>query len=264
MFYGQEKKVGKALNIGLKSKTQKDALTDKVNKALQVYPFSDISPSLNLKINPRAKRMALRVDTHKRVVNLVIPKRTSLRSAYLFAFEHQYWIKQKVAEMPEIIDYIDGAEIKILGKAITIKVTHRSTLRKTDITLKNNELLVSTNKEDPSLRIRRFIINYAKEKLSELSEEKAGQIGKKIHSVTVKDTSSRWGSCSYDGKICYSWRLIFAPQDAFDYVVAHEVSHLQHLDHSPAFWHVCEDISANYSKGKTWMKRHSQELIKYA
>jgi len=65
--------------------------------------------------------MALRVDTHKRVVNLVIPKRAILRSAYMFALEHQYWIQQKVAEMPETIDYVDGAKIKILGQSVTIQ-----------------------------------------------------------------------------------------------------------------------------------------------
>jgi len=256
--------VAKALKIGLKSKTQKDILSEKVNKALQVYPFSDISPALTLKINPRAKRMALRVDTHKRVVNLVIPKRASLRSAYMFALEHQYWIQQKVAEMPETIDYVDGAKIKILGQSVTIQINRDLTLRKTDITLKNNILLLSTNKDDPSARIRRFIINLAKEKLSKLADEKADIIDKKIHSVTVRDTSSRWGSCSYDGKLSFSWRLIFAPENAFDYVVAHEVAHLQHLDHCPAFWHVCEDLSADYSRGKKWMKSHAQELIKYA
>jgi len=245
------------MKIGLKSKTQKDILTEKVNKALQVYPFSDISPALTLKINPRAKRMALRVDTHKRVVNLVIPKRAILRSAYMFALEHQYWIQQKVAEMPETIDYVDGAKIKILGQSVTIQINQ-------DLTFVIIFFGTNTNKDDPSARIRRFIINLAKEKLSELANEKADIIGKKIHSVTVRDTSSRWGSCSYDGKLSFSWRLIFAPENAFDYVVAHEVAHLQHLDHSPAFWHVCEDLSAEYSRGKKWMKRHAQELIKYA
>lgn len=256
--------MAKALNIGLKSKTQKEILTEKVNKALKVYPFSDISPALTLKINPRAKRMALRVDSHKRTVNLVIPKRASLRSAYMFALEHKYWIRQKVDEMPEVIDYVDGAKIKILGQRYKIVINYDKTLKKTDISLKDNELLILTNKEDPSSRIRRFIINMAKERLTTLAHEKAAEIGKKIHSVTVRDTVSRWGSCSSDGKLSFSWRLIFSPEHAFDYVVAHEVAHLQHLDHSPAFWHLCEDISSDYSRGKTWMKRHAQELIKYA
>ena len=256
--------MSKALQIKLKTKTQADIYNEKVNKALQTYPFADISPSLMIKINPRAKRMALRVDTHRRVVNLVVPKRGSLRSAYRFALEHEYWIRQKVAEMPEVINYQDGVTLTILGEKIKIKVNFDTKHKKTTVEINDGTLQVTTNKKDPSSRIRRFIINHAKEHLTALSHKKAALINKKIHSVTVRDTSSRWGSCSSEQKLSYSWRLIFAPMDAFDYVVAHEVSHLQHMDHSPNFWHLCEDLSANYSRGKTWMKRHSQDLIRYA
>ncbi len=245
--------------------TRKDALlrAQKADNALNTYPFTDISPSLVLKINPRAKRMALRLDPKKQIVNLVVPKRGSMRDAYLFALEHKYWIREKLNALPPLIHFTHGTVIPILGEDVTINITYDNTLRKTDIYLKNNELLVLTNKEDPSSRIKRFIINFAKEKLTALSHEKAALINKKIISVDVKDTASRWGSCSQDGKLCFSWRLIFAPLEAFDYVVAHEVAHLLHMDHSPNFWIECEDLSANYSRGKSWMKRHSGELIRY-
>ena len=236
---------------------------EKADNALKTYPFADISPNLTLKINPRAKRMALRLDPKKRIINLVVPKRGSMRQAYLFAFEHKYWIREKLAELPSVIEFTHGTTIPLLGQDRVINITYDTTLKKTDITLKNNELLVSTNKENPTARIKRFIINLAKEELAALSHEKALQIDKKVMSVDVKDTASRWGSCSQDGKLSYSWRLIFAPLDALDYVVAHEVAHLCHMDHSPDFWHVCEDLSANYSKGKSWMKRHSGELVRY-
>lgn len=235
----------------------------KADNALKTYPFDDISPDLVLKINPRAKRMALRLDPKKQLINLVVPKRASMRSAYLFALEHKYWIQEKLSELPPAIHFTNGTIIPILGQDTEIGITYDITLKTTDISLKNNKLLVFTNKEDPAPRIKRFIINLAKKELTTLSHEKAAQINKKIMSVDVKDTSSRWGSCSQDGKLSYSWRLIFAPTHAFDYVVAHEVAHLLHMDHSPAFWMECEDLSANYSRGKSWMKRHSGELIRY-
>ena len=245
--------------------TRSDAVkrAEKTEKALQTYPFEDISPALKLKINPRAKRMALRLDPKKRAVNLVVPKRGSMRSAYLFALEHKYWIQRKVAELPEIISFEDGAHIPILGVPHEVKVTLDTTLKTTNISLKNKEILVFSNKENVTSRVKRFIVAHAKAELTALALEKANEINKVVKSVDVKDTSSRWGSCSYDGCISFSWRLIFAPIEAFDYVVAHEVSHLEHMDHSPAFWHLCEDISLNYSKGKTWMKRNSDELIRY-
>jgi predicted metal-dependent hydrolase len=244
--------------------TQKAILAEKAERAIKRYPFEDISPDLVVKINPRAKRMALRLDPKKRIINLVLPKRgVSMRDAYFFANENKYWIREKLAELPELIQYKDGAIIPILGDEVAIEISYDPKLKKTDIQLKNNTLFVSTNKEDPSTRIKRFIINLAKERLSALAHEKAAIIDKEISLIEVKDTISRWGSCSYDAKLCFSWRLIFAPPEAFDYVVGHEVAHLKHMDHSPAFWHLCEDICADYSRGKTWMKRNGGELIRY-
>lgn len=253
----------KALRNTKNSRTDTLIWAQKADNALKTYPFDDISPDLVLKINPRAKRMALRLDSKKRVVNLVLPKRSSMRSAYLFALEHKYWIREKLAELPKLINFTDGAYISILGNKITIQVTYDKTLKRTDILLKNNELVVFTNKEDPAPRIKRFIINMARESLSALAHEKAAVIGKKISKIEVKDTTSRWGSCSHDGKLCFSWRLLFAPPEAFDYVVAHEVAHLNVMDHSPAFWAQCEALCKNYSKGKSWMRRHSGDLIRY-
>lgn len=253
----------KTLLNPFKSAPNADIFAQKTEKALQTYPFSDISPDLHLKINPRAKRMALRVDAKARKVNLVLPKRASMRGAYQFALEHKYWIRQKIEEFPEIIPFTHGQIIPILGEDTKIEVSFDKALKKTDIQLIQNKIIVTTNKKDPSSRIKRFIIQHAKEELSSLAHEKAKIAGKKITKIDVKDTSSRWGSCSSDGKLSFSWRLIFAPFEAFDYVVAHEVAHLTHMDHSPAFWNHCTDLSEDYSIGKTWMKRHSGDLIKY-
>jgi predicted metal-dependent hydrolase len=253
----------KALQNRKNSKSEALLRAQKADNALKTYPFADISPDIALKINPRAKRMALRLDPKKRVVNLVVPKRGSMRDAYMFALEHKHWIREKIAELPKQILFTDGAVIPLLGQERTINITYINTLKKTDISLKDNELSVFTNKKDASVRIKRFIIKLAKDELTKLSYKKAYSICKKVASVDVKDTTSRWGSCAEDGCLNYSWRLIFAPYNAFDYVVAHEVAHLCHMDHSPAFWHVCEDLSADYSGGKSWMKRHSGDLIRY-
>jgi len=235
----------------------------KVDRALQTYPFHDISPDLHVKINPRAKRLALRVDPRANKVNLVIPKRESMINAYRFAEDNRLWITEKLSELPQPINLVNGTIIPLFGEETEIKVIYDKALKSTDIALINNQLLIKTNKKDPKPRIIRFLKKRALERLSDLSHAKVGLIGKKIAKIDVKDTSSRWGSCSHDAKLSFSWRLIFAPYDAFDYVVAHEVAHLRVMDHSPAFWEVCEDLSDNYSKGKSWMKRHSGELVRY-
>lgn len=253
----------KALQNSQNHLKEADLLALKADKTLQTYPFHEISPDLTIKVNARAKRMALRVNPRKNQVNLVMPKRASMRSAYRFALENKAWIREKLAELPRPIKLEDGAAFPLLGQAITINVTFDKTLKTTDISLKNNELQVSTNKENPKPRIIRFLKNLALEKLSALAHEKAKASGQEITKIEVKDTSSRWGSCSHDGKLAFSWRLIFAPPEAFDYVVGHEVAHLQVMDHSPAFWIACEELCDDYSKGKRWMKHHSGELVRY-
>lgn len=251
------------LNTSLSAQSSKDSLEDRRDKATTRYPFHEISEHLDIKISPRAKRMALRVDAKDGSVKLVIPKRASILSAYEFALKNAYWIKDRVAEMPEAIAFENGTIIPVLGKNRKINISYDNTLKRTSIALKNNEIIVFTNKEDPSLRIKRFLIDLAKKELTALAHVKAEMADRKIERVDVKDTSSRWGSCSHDGRISFSWRLIFAPTDAMDYVVAHEVAHLVHLDHSPNFWKVCEQLSDEYHKGHRWMKKNGAQLMRY-
>ncbi|MCI5060954.1 MAG: M48 family metallopeptidase [Alphaproteobacteria bacterium] len=241
----------------------KNAIAKKLEYALQAYPFDDISPDLKLKINPRAKRMALRLDARARVVNLVIPKRASIRSAYHFAREHQQWIREQLDTLPDQIHLSHGAEISILGQSFTLDIHYDSALRRTDIAFQDSYLKISTNKQDPTSRLKRFLINHAREEITKLAHAKAATIEKKITKIDLKDTKTRWGSCSHDGVLSYSWRLIFAAPEAFDYVVAHEVAHLKHMDHSPAFWMQCEDLCLDYSKGKSWMRNNSDLLHRY-
>jgi predicted metal-dependent hydrolase len=226
-------------------------------------PFSEISPRLKLSISERAKRMALRLDPRSRLVHLVVPKRASIRTAYLFAEQNKDWIREKLRDLPKLVPFRDGEVLPILGRDRTIIVLYNPALKTTEIVLKKDELLVMTNKTDPSSRIRRFLIELAREKLTELALEKAGAMRRKILDVQVKDTRSRWGSCTDDGRLSFSWRLIFAPPKAFDYVVAHECAHLIHMDHSENFWRVCEKASRDYEEGKTWMQKNAHSLMRF-
>ncbi len=81
--------------------------------------------------------------------------------------------------------------------------------------------------------------------------------------LKVKDMKSRWGSCAVSGEISLSWRLIFAPIVAVDYVIAHEVAHLVHHNHSPSFWTLCRELSRDFDEGTRWMKHHGSELMVY-
>ena len=226
-------------------------------------PLEKISPRIKPRISKRAKRLALRLDHKTGEIYLVIPSRTRMSKALEFAWSHKNWIREKLAELPPQTQFVNGAVIPIFGRKTTIVIYYDDTLRKTDIYLIGRRLVVYTNKEDPSGRITRYLKELAREEIETLAYQKAKSIHKRICAIQVRDTKSRWGSCGPDGRISFSWRLIFAPYEALDYVVAHEVAHLIHLNHGPRFWALCTELSSNFSKGKSWMRDHGHTLLRF-
>ncbi len=222
-----------------------------------------LPPYIKLRKSTRARRLALRLDTKERVFHLVQPKGMSMDRALAFAETHDSWMQERLRELPPIVKFANGSVLPILGQERTVSIIPRMDSKRTTIRLVGEYLEILTNLDDPSPRITRFLKNTAKEKLSLMSEEKAARIKKKVTGVTVRDTKSRWGSCSSDGNLSYSWRLIFAPTNAMDYVVAHEVAHLKHLNHGKHFWALCRDLSDNFMDGQYWMKNHAAELMRY-
>lgn len=228
--------------------------------------MSDIdfdSGVIRIKHSKRAKRLALRLDPKERVINLVVPNGVSMRRAHDFARYHGGWIDAVLHDLPPLIPFEHDRVIPILGADRKIDIQFDENRKSTQIELTTDALIVRTNKEDPSPRIERFLKNLAKEKITEMVSAKALDINKPIKAISIRDTKSRWGSCSADGKLSFSWRLIFAPTLAMDYVAAHEVAHRIHMDHSKKFWALCEDLSIDYREGKYWMNQHAQELMRY-
>ena len=225
--------------------------------------MSTIPDNIIIRRSARAKRMTLRVDFSDRVVYLVIPKRAALRKAYAFARENQSWIDAQLEKIPAPIPYENGRILPLFGEDTRLDISCDLSLKRTSITLINNQLLVKTNKKAPAARIERFLRQRAQDKFAALSHEKAAIIGKKVAAVTVRDTKTRWGSCDESGRLSYCWRLIFAPYAAMDYIIAHEVAHLEHLNHSKAFWSLCRELSENYMDGHYWIHNHGRELMRY-
>lgn len=224
--------------------------------------FSAISPHLYVKISPTAKRLALRLDSHARRINLVIPKRASLKKAYEFAELNQRWIEDKMNGLPQPVPFLNGTQIPVMGKIMTLQID-KGESRTTTITINNDTLRVVTQLDDPAPRINRYLKKMAEIELHALSIGKAKILNRDLKSFCVRDMKSRWGSCSTDGRMTLSWRLLFAPMDAIDYVISHEIAHLTHPNHGPAFWKLCAELSINYEAGKEWMRLNGVNLGRY-
>jgi predicted metal-dependent hydrolase len=210
--------------------------------------------------SPLAKRLTLRVDSKDRIPVLSIPKYCSAKKAIDFVLQNNEWLDRQLSMVPEPKGFNNKDKISLMGKELIIR--HDASLR-SGVFIEDNVLHVSGNIEFLNRRVRDFVKAIAKKELTKLSQKKAAKIGCIINSVVIKDTKSRWGSCSSNNNINYSWRIVLAPYEVIDYLVSHEVSHLKHQDHSREFWKCVKSLHPHYIKNREWLKIHGKELYIY-
>jgi predicted metal-dependent hydrolase len=125
-------------------------------------------------------------------------------------------------------------------------------------------LIVHGQPEHIHRRVKDFLKEEARRVLQEATLHKLAQLGlEPVADVRVIDPKTRWGSCSRDGRIMYSWRLVLAPPEILDYLVAHEVAHRVHLNHSRKFWAVCASLTPDAAASRRWLRRHGNELMAF-
>jgi predicted metal-dependent hydrolase len=109
-------------------------------------------------------------------------------------------------------------------------------------------------------RVLDFLKKQAREDLSNAIDFHAERLGVKPKSISIRDSKTRWGSCSSNGTLSFSWRIILAPSDILDYLAAHEVAHLREMNHSPRFWKLVEDTCPHTKQSRAWLKAHGAIL----
>lgn len=214
--------------------------------------------------NKRAKRLSLRVDSKNLCIRLTIPPRSSERSINRFLNQQIDWIDQKSKTLPQKNTKIkDGDQFMFQGRDYTVRFGKHDK-RITTIDLNDNgEMIVLTSRDDPSTNVKRWVIEQAKQYAEPLIHSKAAQIDKKVTKIDLWDTASRWGSCSSSGRIMLCWRLIFAPDYVFDYVIGHEVAHLKHMDHGKKFWDLCYSLCDRPDEARAWLKQNGNSLLSF-
>lgn len=214
---------------------------------------------LKVKTSFKMRRLNLRIDHKKRMVILSMPKLYPKKKAFEFIHSHIDWIEEKLAGLPEIKEFEDGEHISLFGHMIT--VCH-------DISagaphLNNNILYVGGQKEFLHRRVKDYIKREAKKIFYQKSKILADKLGCHLEGVTIKDTKSRWGSCSTLKHINYNWRIALAPLPVIDYLMAHETAHLKHQNHAPVFWKTVKELCPTYQENKDWLTKHGNELYLY-
>ncbi len=216
--------------------------------------------ALRVRHSRRAQRLALRIMPASGEVELVVPIRTSVKQGIAFAREKASWLKAHLSKLPPPVPFADGAIIPVFDQPRQI--------RRTDelfdgIWLTNKELQVAAPPETVSDVVRSWLRNQARKKLISRAQEKTGLLNSRFRRLTVRDTASRWGSCSPKGDLSFSWRIVMAPDYALDYLVAHEVAHLQEMNHSRRFWEIVDEIADQPDRGRAWLRDHGASLHRF-
>lgn len=180
----------------------------------------------------QSRRLRLRVDHHAGVLKLTMPWRHSAKAALDWVAGQRPWIERQLEGAPERLPLEDGAVIPVEGRPT--RLVHEPSARR-GVTLADDVLRGGGPVESFGPAVERWLRTLARDRLSAATAAISAKAGVSVRSVSVGDPVSRWGSCSSSGAIRFSWRLILAPPEVLRFVVAHEVAHRLHMDHSPAF-----------------------------
>ncbi|MCX7286653.1 MAG: SprT family zinc-dependent metalloprotease [Rhodobacterales bacterium] len=212
---------------------------------------------VHLKRSARTRRFSLRVSRLDGKVTLSMPARAREGEALAFLRGHEGWLRDTLQAMPDsaVRPVGIGSVIPVEGRTLVLAPGTGRGLR-----VEDDRLLVPGNPATAGPRVAAWLKVLARDRLARASAHYAGLVGRQVTTLALRDTRSRWGSCSPDGRLMYSWRLIMAPPAVLDYVAAHEVAHLVELNHSPAYWAVVSRICPDWQAQRGWLHAEGQSL----
>lgn len=214
--------------------------------------------AITLRRSTRARRISLRISRVDGRVTLTIPKKVSEAEGMAFAREREAWLRGHLSEM-------SGVNVVGIGSMVPVRGILREVTagQGRSVAMNDSQLLVPGDPARAGVRVQAMLKTMARDALAEASDRYAAKVGKSYNKITLRDTRSRWGSCTSRKDLMYSWRLIMAPTEVLDYVAAHEVAHLVEMNHSDAFWNVVEGIYPDYRKVRHWLRVNGQDLHSY-
>lgn len=214
---------------------------------------------LRLEVNSKARRLILRLDERRREAVAIAPTKRQIREAVAFARERVDWISTRLQHLPEIVSFSEGSIISYRGAPCRLTATGDGRLAKL---IPGNPAVLSAPGDPDTLdmRVTRYLKKQAKADLTRCVKRHTATLGVDYKGISVKDTRSRWGSCTADGQLSFSWRLVMAPPPVLDYVAAHECAHLIEMNHSPRFWSHVAACCPDWKRQRAWLRQHGAEL----
>jgi predicted metal-dependent hydrolase len=216
---------------------------------------------VRVRLNPRARRMIVKVNHATGEISVTAPTRRGLAHALDFARGEQDWIAGQLRKAPGPVVLAAGVSIPFKGVRHEIRAAAKGPA---PVWREDGVIWVRGREAHASRRVLDFLKKEAHAAFGARVLEHAASLGVKPARITVRDTASRWGSCSSTRSLSFSWRLILAPDFVLDYVVAHEVAHLREMNHSARFWAHVRSLVPDVNAPQDWLKANGRELQRYA
>lgn len=211
------------------------------------------------KINKRAKRVSIKIKNHD-LVEIIIPSNRFEKTAREFFDEKKIWIENQLIRLNTLVEKFEveiGGCVPIWGESFSIKSEDLDFL-----TLRDRYLIIPTKFRNlVKFEVRQFLKKELKDYLNHKVPYFAQLMNLEYKKFSIKDTKSRWGSCSHCKELTFAQRLVFLEKQAVDYVIIHELAHLKHMDHSKEFWTLVEKYCKNYKHIRNSLKRASSVLF---
>ena len=205
----------------------------------------------------------LDAEVRKEIPTCPVPTRNArfcAARALKWASEQQAWLSEQVGKSAVPVLVVPGARLPVFGVERRVEWAPQAPRA---VRVEGDALHLGGPEETVGRRIERWLKAEALDLMAHESHEIAERAGLRVGRVGVGDPRSRWGSCSSTARLSFSWRLIFAPREVMEYVVAHEVAHLRHMNHSPAFWNAVSVLCPDYDAAKDWLKMHGKDLYRF-
>ena len=215
---------------------------------------------LTVRANPRAKRLTLRIEPGGHGLHLTVPPRTRRGDVEAFLERHHAWAAERLERLPPTPLVGVGATIPLAD--VPHAIAHSGKLRGTT-RVKDGVIVVSGPPDRAGARVADLLRARARSELEPLVAAYAAQIERRPRAVRLKDTRTRWGSCTNDGALSFSWRLAMAPPFVLDALAAHEVAHLVHMNHGAAFWELARNMCAATDDARDWLRANGSALHAY-
>lgn len=198
--------------------------------------------------------MTLRVPRAGGDAILTLPVGVGIGQARAFVESQHDWLRRATARQTAVQTVAFGAELPVEGRMLTVAAAEVATAR-----VEGQALLIPADRPAGSVA-QAYLKHLAHDRLRRACDGYCAALGRPYSALALRDTRSRWGSCTSAGRLMFSWRLAMAPPEVLSYVAAHEVAHLAHMDHSARFWSLVAALMPEYRRHRDWLRQNGAAL----